>query len=86
MERTVVCFISRISLQIDFYMIRKDQVFAFDVVVIDPIRKTMISNVINRSTSANAKPNTIAKIHKYKGLHERHHFISMAMKVYGAFG
>jgi hypothetical protein len=29
---------------------------------------------------------TIVKIHKYKGLHERHHFILMAMEVHGALG
>jgi hypothetical protein len=28
----------------------------------------------------------IVKIRKYKGLHEGHHFISMAMEVHGAFG
>jgi len=31
-----------------------------------------------------AKVNAIAKICKYKGLHEGHHFISMAMKVHNA--
>jgi len=30
------------------------------------------------------KFNVIAKIHKYKGIHERHHFILMAMEVHGA--
>jgi hypothetical protein len=30
--------------------------------------------------------NAIAKIYKYKGLHEGHHFILMAMEVYGAHG
>jgi hypothetical protein len=30
------------------------------------------------------KLNTIVKIHKYKGLHEGHHFIPMAMEVHHA--
>ncbi len=29
--------------------------------------------------------NTIVKIHKYKGLHEGHHFIPMAMELHNAF-
>jgi hypothetical protein len=29
--------------------------------------------------------NAIVNIHKYKGLHEGHHFISMAMEVHDAF-
>jgi len=32
------------------------------------------------------KFNTIVKIHKYKGLHEGHHFISMAMVAHGTLG
>jgi hypothetical protein len=32
------------------------------------------------------KISAIAMIHKYKGLHEGHHFILMAMKVHGALG
>jgi hypothetical protein len=43
----------------------------------------VVSNVINRPPSATAKFNTIVKIYKYKGLHERHHFILMAMEVHG---
>ncbi len=30
--------------------------------------------------------NAIATIYKYKGLHEGHHFIPMAMEVHGALG
>jgi hypothetical protein len=30
--------------------------------------------------------NTITKIYKYKGLHEGHHFITMAMEAHGAPG
>jgi hypothetical protein len=42
----------------------------------------MISNVISQLTTANAKLNAIVKIRKYKGFHEGHHFIPMAMDVH----
>jgi hypothetical protein len=45
-----------------------------NVVVIGPTRETMTFNVIIRPTGAIAKFNAIVKIHKYKGLHEGHHF------------
>ncbi len=54
------------------------------MVVIDPTWEMMASNVINRPIGATAKFNAIAKICKYRGLHEGHHFISMGMKVHGA--
>jgi hypothetical protein len=38
------------------------------------------------TNSAVVKLNIIAKICKYKKLHEEHHFISMAMEVHGTFG
>jgi hypothetical protein len=38
---------SRVSLQIDFYMTREDQVFVVDVVVINPTWKMMATSVIN---------------------------------------
>jgi hypothetical protein len=44
----------------------------------------MFLSVFNRLTNIVAKLNTIAKIHKYKGLHEGHHFILMAMEVHDA--
>jgi hypothetical protein len=44
----------------------------------------MSLNVINRPTGAIAKFNTIAKIHKYRRLHEEHHFISMTMEAHDA--
>jgi len=56
------------------------------VLVINPTWKTMTSSVNNQPTSATAKLNTIVKIHKYKGLYERHHFILMVMEVHGALG
>jgi hypothetical protein len=46
----------------------------------------MVLSVISRPTSAVANLNTIAKIHKYKGLHEGHHFIPMAMGSHDALG
>jgi len=44
----------------------------------------MATNVINRSRSVVAKLNAIIKIHKYTRIHDKHHFISMAMEVHGA--
>jgi hypothetical protein len=41
------------------------------------------TNVITRLIGAIVKLSAIAKICKYRGLHERHHFISMAMEVHG---
>jgi hypothetical protein len=43
-------------------------------------------NVINQPTNVITKLSTIAKFHKYKGLHEGHHFILMVMEVHSAFG
>jgi hypothetical protein len=51
--------------------------------IIDPTQETMASSVINQLIGAIAKLNAIAKIYKYRGLHERHHFIPMAMEVHG---
>jgi hypothetical protein len=51
--------------------------------IIDSTQETMISNVISPLTNVVAKFKTIAKIRKYSGLHEGHHFIPMAMKVHG---
>jgi hypothetical protein len=44
----------------------------------------MARSVISRSIGVIAELNTIIKIHKYKGLYEKHHFIRMAMEVRGA--
>jgi hypothetical protein len=44
------------------------------------------SNVITRPTNAIAKLNAIAKIPKYRRLHEGHHFMPMAMEVHNAPG
>jgi len=63
-------------------MTRKDQVFIANVVVIDLMLKKVASNVISQPTSAVGKLSTITKIRKYKGLHEGHHFIPMAMEVH----
>jgi len=52
--------------------------------VIDSMREIMASNVIIPLVGATVKLNTIAKIHKYRGLQEGHHFIPMAMEVHGA--
>ncbi len=44
----------------------------------------VVSSVISRLVSAVVKLNTIAKICKFRGLQEGHHFIPMAMEVHGA--
>jgi hypothetical protein len=55
------------------------------VVVTNLTHETVASNVISRPIGVVRKLSTIAKICKYKGLHEGHHFIMMAMEVHGAF-
>jgi hypothetical protein len=67
-------------------MIWQDQVFIFYVVIIDPTWETMASNVISQLVGATMKLSAIAKIYKYRGLHEGHHFIPMAMEVHGTPG
>jgi hypothetical protein len=42
-------------------------------------------NVISQPIGAIVKLSTIVKIRKYKGIHDRHHFIPMAMEVHGTF-
>jgi hypothetical protein len=73
---------SRISLQIDLYMTREDQVFVANVMVTDLTWETMATSVINQPIGAIVELSAIAKIHKYKGLHDKHHFIPMAMEVH----
>ncbi len=46
----------------------------------------MASNVISRLEGVVVELNAIVTIYKYKGLHERYHFIPMAMEVHGALG
>jgi len=59
---------SRVSLWTDLYMTRKDQVFIVDVVVTNPMWKTMTLSVISRPVGAIAELNAITKIYKYRGL------------------
>jgi len=56
------------------------------VVVTNPTRKTVATNVINCPKGVTMEFNTIINIHKYRGLHEGHQFILMAMEVYNAPG
>jgi exosome complex RNA-binding protein Rrp42 (RNase PH superfamily) len=65
-------------------MTRKDQVFVANVAVIDPTQDTVALNVISQLTIVVTKLSTIVKIYKHRGLHKRHHFISMAMEVHNA--
>ncbi len=43
-------------------------------------------SVISQLAGPTPKLNTIARIYKYRKLHERHHFILLAMEVHGAPG
>ncbi len=56
------------------------------MVVTDLIQEIMASSVTTRPTCVAIKLSTIIKIHKYKRLHEGHHFISMAMEMHSAPG
>jgi hypothetical protein len=67
-------------------MIREDQMFVTNVVVIELIEEVMAMNVISWPTNVVVKLSAIAKIHKYKGFHEGHHFIPMAMEVHDTLG
>jgi len=49
-------------------------------------RETMASSVIGWPVGAIAKLNAIAKIYKYRGFNEGHHFILMTMEVHDAPG
>jgi len=46
-ERTVIHLMSKVSLQINFYMTCEDEVFVVNVVVTNPTWKTMAMTVIN---------------------------------------
>jgi hypothetical protein len=59
-------------------MTHEDQVFIVDVMV--------ATSVISRPEGAATKFNAIVKVCKYRGLHEKHHFIPMAMEVHGTPG
>jgi hypothetical protein len=56
------------------------------VVVTNPTQETLAMNVISQLASAIAKLSVITKICKYRRIHERHYFISMAMEVHGTPG
>jgi hypothetical protein len=46
----------------------------------------MVTSVINQTVGAAVKLNVITKIRKYRRIHEKHHFIPMAMEVHGTHG
>jgi hypothetical protein len=73
----------KMSLQVNLYMTQKGHVFVADAMVINPTWKTVTSNVISRPANAAMKFNVTVKIHKYRGLHEGHHFIMMSMEMHG---
>ncbi len=55
------------------------------MVIIDLMREVTTLNVINRSTSVIVELSVIVKIHKYRRLHEGHHFILITMEVHNTF-
>jgi hypothetical protein len=57
-----------------------------NVVVTNLMQEIVVVSVINRPTNAMVELNATANICKYRGLHERHHFIPMAMEVHNALG
>ncbi len=59
--------------------------FVANVVVIDLMWESMALNVINQPVGAVVKLSIIAKICKYKGFHEGHHFIPMVIEVHSTF-
>jgi hypothetical protein len=56
------------------------------VVVIDLMQEKMALSVISQVISATVKLSAIAKIHKYSGIHEGHHFMPMAVEVHNTSG
>jgi hypothetical protein len=50
----------------------------------EPTQEMVATSVISRFTSATVELSVIVKIHKYKEIHEGHHFIPMAMEVHNA--
>jgi hypothetical protein len=77
---------SRTSLWADLYMIHQDHVFVTDVVVIVPTWEIVVMNVISWPVGVIMELSTIAKICRYRRLHEEHHFILMVMEVHDTFG
>jgi len=63
-------------------MTHEDQVFVIDVVVMDSTQEMVAMSVINRLVGATAELIAIIKICKYRGIHEGHHVIPMAMEVH----
>jgi hypothetical protein len=62
----------------------KIRFFVADVVVTEPTQEMVATSVSSQLTSVIVKLSAIVKIHKYKDIHEGHHFIPMAMEVHGA--
>jgi hypothetical protein len=60
----------------------EDEVFVVNGVITNSTRKTMVTSVISRPTSAIVKLNATTKIRKYKRFREGHYFIPMTMEVH----
>jgi hypothetical protein len=65
-------------------MTRENQFFVVDVMIIDITRKMVALSVISQLVGLVIELSAIVNIHKYRGLHEGHHFILMAMEVHDA--
>jgi hypothetical protein len=63
-------------------MTKKDQVCVVDVMVIDLTWDIMALSVNTKLLGVVAELSAIAKVYKYRGLHEERHFIPMAMEVH----
>jgi hypothetical protein len=83
-ERTVVHLYAMNFIRNRSLHDRRGHVFVANVVVIDPMQEKVPSSVISWPTNAAVKLRAITKICKYRGLHEGHHFILMAMEVHSA--
>ncbi len=82
MERMLVHPHVKVSLRADLYMTHEDHVFVIDVVVMDSTQEMVAMSVISRLVGAIAELIAIIKIRKYRGIHEGHHIIPMAMEVH----
>ncbi len=81
MEKMVVCFhvksfITNLSLHDSW-----GPGFVINVVITNLTREMVFASVISWLVSVAMELNAIVNIHKYKGFHEGHHFILMAMEV-----
>jgi hypothetical protein len=83
LERVVVCPYVKTFIMSQFLHDPKDQIFIIDVMVINLTWAMVVLSVISWPIGVVTELNAIAKICKYRGFYEGHHFIMMAMEVHG---